>query len=134
MNLHALLTQRTAENRPVRVVLIGAGRLGRAFLAQARRVPGLHVTALVETTPETARAALRASGVPEDAVAASPAKAIASGGTWATDDAEGAINAGGIEVILEATGDAVSGVRHALAAFRRGRPVVMANTQADALA
>ena len=118
----------------MRVALIGAGTLGRAVLAQARRMPGLHVIAIADTSREAALDAARDAGWPEEGLATSPAKAIASQGLWPTDDAVGAITAGGVEVIIEASGDAVAGVRHALAAFHRGRPVVMANPAAEALA
>ena len=37
MNLHRLLQQRLAAGRPVRVGLIGAGKFGSMFLAQAPR-------------------------------------------------------------------------------------------------
>ena len=43
MNLHKLLTQREAEGRPIRVGLIGAGRFGTMYLAQARNIPGIDV-------------------------------------------------------------------------------------------
>ena len=35
MNLHALLRRRAEDHRPVRVLLIGAGKFGSMFLAQA---------------------------------------------------------------------------------------------------
>ncbi|MBX6324367.1 MAG: Gfo/Idh/MocA family oxidoreductase, partial [Rhodospirillaceae bacterium] len=58
MNLHRLLREREAGGRPVRVGLIGAGKFGSMFLAQARRTPGLHVAGVVDLAPERARAAL----------------------------------------------------------------------------
>ncbi len=36
MNLHQMLEARAAAGRPVRVSLIGAGKFGTMFLAQAR--------------------------------------------------------------------------------------------------
>lgn len=43
MNLGRMLKARAAEGRPVRAGLIGAGKFGSMFLAQARTTPGLHV-------------------------------------------------------------------------------------------
>ncbi len=43
MNLSTLLLQREAAGRPVTVGLIGAGKFGTMFLAQARLTRGLHV-------------------------------------------------------------------------------------------
>ena len=48
MNLHRKLQERHAAGRPVRVGLIGAGKLGAMFLAQAPRTPGLHVVGIAD--------------------------------------------------------------------------------------
>ena len=48
MNLHAMLLEREAAGRPVTVGLIGAGKFGTMFLAQARRTRGLHVVAVAD--------------------------------------------------------------------------------------
>lgn len=134
MFLHALLTARAAEGRPLRVGLIGAGRLGTLALAQARRTPGLHVMAVADLTVARARAACAAAGWEEGrAEAGSPAKALRHGTTWATDDAEALVAAGGLEVVIEATGDAEAALRHAAACLEHGRPLVMATAEADAL-
>ena len=50
--------------------LVGAGEFGATFLAQARRIAGLHVRLVCDRDPERARAALAAAGVPEDEIAA----------------------------------------------------------------
>lgn len=134
MTLHRMLLRRAAEGRPIRVGLIGAGQLGCAFLAQAVRAPGIHVMAVADRSVERAWSGCMAAGWEETRCAATSfAKAQAQGSTFLTDDPEALINAGGMEVIVEATNLAASGIRHALASFRRGRHVVMANLQADAL-
>ena len=51
MNLHLLLKQRAAQGKPLRVALIGAGKFGSMFLSQARRTPGLHLTAVIDLAP-----------------------------------------------------------------------------------
>ena len=66
MNLHALLSRRAHDQRPVRVLLIGAGKFGSMFLAQARRTPGLHVAAVCDLSPERAAASLARTGWPQD--------------------------------------------------------------------
>ncbi len=135
MNLHRMLQARAAEGRPVRVGLIGAGKFGAMFLAQAQHMPGLHVMAVADVSPNKARRALAAAGWPKGRyAAASPAKALDRGSTFLTDDPIAAINAGGVDVVVEATGVPEAGIRHALACFKRGRHVVMVNVEADALA
>ncbi|MGH6618799.1 MAG: flagellar biosynthesis protein FlgA, partial [Alphaproteobacteria bacterium] len=55
MNLFKLLQQRAETGRPVRVGLIGAGKFGSMFLAQAIRTPGLHVLGIADLAPDRAR-------------------------------------------------------------------------------
>ena len=58
MNRHRLLSRRTTEGRPLRVALIGAGKFGSMFLAQARRTAGIHVVAVVDPAPQRAQDSL----------------------------------------------------------------------------
>lgn len=134
MNLHALLQARAAAGRPVRVALVGAGKFGAMFLAQARRTPGLHVLGIADLDPQRARDTLARVGWPAEAFdARDAANALCRGTTWVGDDAGALIAADGVDVVIEATGNPAAGIRHALAAFAHGRHVVMVNVEADAL-
>ena len=66
MNLHALLMQRHAAGRPVIVGLIGAGKFGAMFLAQARATPGLHIAGLADLDVARARRQLKDVGWPPE--------------------------------------------------------------------
>ncbi|MGF1607986.1 MAG: NAD(P)H-dependent oxidoreductase [Kiloniellales bacterium] len=135
MNLHRLLQERAAAGRPVRVGLIGAGKFGSMFLAQARVTPGLHVMGLADLDPARARQALAATGWPaESHGAATFAEALASGTTHITDDAAKLIAADGLEVVIDATGSPAAGISHARACVASGRHLVMVNVEADVLA
>ena len=48
MNLSSMLREREAAGRPVTVGLIGAGKFGTMFLAQARLTAGLHVVGVAD--------------------------------------------------------------------------------------
>ena len=48
MNLYAKLLEREAAGRPVTVGLIGAGKFGTMFLAQARLTRGMHVVGVAD--------------------------------------------------------------------------------------
>ena len=135
MNLHRLLLERAAERRPVRVVVIGAGKFGSMYLSQARRTPGIHVLAVCDLDPARARAALQRVGweAPRFA-AASLDEAARSGATAITDDAMAAIAHPAAEVVVDATGHPAAGIAHVLACCRHGKHVVMVNVEADALA
>ena len=122
VNLGRLLSERAAAGQPVGVGLIGAGKFGSMFLAQARVTPGLRVVGIADLSAERAGAALRRTGWAD------------ADRPWICGDAEEVIAAKDVEVVVEATGSPVAGIHHALACCRHGRHVVMVNVEADALA
>ncbi len=135
MNLHALLLEREAAGRPVTVGLIGAGKFGTMFLAQARLTRGMRVLAVADLDAARARRQLRIAGWDDEAVGAtSLGQALADGRTHVTQDVEAVIAFPEIEVIVEATGVPGAGIRHALSAIAHGKHIVMVNVEADALA
>ncbi|HXT36839.1 MAG TPA: Gfo/Idh/MocA family oxidoreductase [Chloroflexota bacterium] len=135
MSLARLLGARAAAGRPVRVGLIGAGKFGSMYLAQARRTPGVHLVGVADVAIERAREALSRTSWPPDQVAArSFEAALARGGTYLTDDAEQLIASDAVDLVIEATGSPAAGIRHALLCCRHGRDVIMVNVEADALA
>jgi len=135
MNFYSILQDRAERGMPLRVGLIGAGKFGTMFLSQALHTPGLHVLAIADLDVGRARAQLAVTGwTAEQFNATSAAKALADGTTYITDDADEVINAGGMEVVIEATGVPEAGIVHALKCFARNRHVVMVNVEADALA
>ena len=111
MNLHSMLERRARDGDPVRIGLIGAGKFGSMFLAQARRTPGFHVTAIADLAVDRATATLARIGWPQEAAQAdSLDAALSSGGTWLTDDAAGLTEAPAIDVVIDATGVPEAGI------------------------
>ncbi|MBU0653366.1 MAG: Gfo/Idh/MocA family oxidoreductase [Proteobacteria bacterium] len=135
MNLHHLLTKRNHEKGPLRVGLIGAGKFGSMYLAQAGSTAGIHLAAIADLAPARAVEALRRTGWPDgQGTAASLTDALAKGTTFITDDAPAMIASPGIDVIIDATGNPSAGIAHVLACCRQGKHIVMVNVEADALA
>jgi predicted homoserine dehydrogenase-like protein len=135
MNLHTLLLEREAQNLPVTVGLIGAGKFGTMFLSQARLTRGLHVVAVADLNVARARSQLATAGWPaEQYAAASLGDALKHRTTHVTADAEALIKFPGVEVIVEATGIPEAGIVHALKTIEHGKHIVMVNVEADALA
>jgi len=135
VNLHAKLLEREAAGRPVTVGVIGAGKFGTMFLAQARLTRGLHVVAVADLAVDRARSQLATAGWPAAAYAASSfADAHAKRATFVTDDAAAMIADPRIEVIVEATGIPGAGIAHCLKAIANGKHIVMVNVEADAVA
>ncbi|MEO3413095.1 Gfo/Idh/MocA family oxidoreductase [Roseovarius sp. CAU 1744] len=134
MNLSALLAARAAQGRPVRIGLIGAGKFGSMILAQARHIEGYHVVGIADLDVGKARDALtRVHWEAERFGAKSLADACKTGTTHVTDTAADLFAFDDIEVIIEATGHPIAGIRHALAAIDAGKHVVMVNVEADVL-
>jgi predicted homoserine dehydrogenase-like protein len=94
------------------------------FLAQVPTSPHIAVTMIADLDPVRAKAACRIVGWSYDAIAA----------TIFTDDGSAVAGHGDVEVIIEATGSPAAGIRHARAAIRAGKHIVMVNVEADVLA
>ena len=124
MYLYDQLLQRADANRPVRVGLIGAGKFGSMFLSQVPTTPGLIVAAIADLRPDNARAACRSVGWPDELIA----------GTEFTDYAAAMMASGKVDVVVEATGNPIAGIRHAQKAIENGVHIVMVNVEADVLA
>ena len=135
MNLHAKLLEREAAGRPVTVGLIGAGKFGTMFMAQARLTRGMHLVAVADLDVARARSQLKSAGWPDDAYGAgSLADAHKKRTTFVVDNADSLIADPRIEVIVEATGVPGAGIHHAINAIANGKHIVMVNVEADAVA
>ena len=135
MNLSRLLAARAEEGRPVRAGLIGAGKFGTMFLAQARRTTGLHVLGVADLDTGRARDNARAAGWSDEQLGAADLDAAAKGGaTHLGDDAQALMAHPALDVVIDATGDPKVGIRHCLGAIDNGKHVVMVNVEADVVA
>ena len=134
MNLYAKLREREAQGKPLRVGLVGAGKFGAMYLAQVPRTPGLHLAGIADLSPANAKTNLQRVGwSAERYAAASLDAAFSSGLTHVGDDWEALIAHPLIDIVVEATGNPIAAVEHALAAFKHGKHVVMVTVEADAM-
>jgi predicted homoserine dehydrogenase-like protein len=134
MNLYSKLQQRAAENRPVRIGLIGAGKFGSMYLAQVPRTPGVHLVGIADLSPDGARANLARVGWNlQHASAPSLDAAIQSGATHIGEDWRALVRHPAIDIVVECTGSPLAAVEHCLEAFAQGKHVVNVTVEADAL-
>src|SRR5262245_60888109 len=133
MNLYAKLRERAAQGKPIVVGVIGAGKFAAMYLAQVPKTPGVHVVGIADLSPTNARANLERVGWSAQRYAAgSLDAAFASGSTHIGDDWQMLVAHPRVDVIVEATGNPIAAVDHALTAFRHGKHVVMVTVEADA--
>jgi predicted homoserine dehydrogenase-like protein len=132
MNLHELLREREAAGQPIKVGLIGSGRFGTMYLSQARNIPGVRVAAIADINTARARESLARVEWPEADIVGSVDE-LTEGKTAVIADAMDLFRTD-IDVIVEATGNPIVGIKHALAAIETGKHVMMVTVEADALA
>ncbi len=124
MYLYPELMALSADNRPIRVCLIGAGKFGSMFLSQVTSTPGIEIKIIADIFPDASKNACRRVGWTEQQIA----------DTIFTDDAFTAITRSDVDIVIEATGQVPAGIQHARKAFESGKHIVMVNVEADALA
>lgn len=133
MNLHRMLLERAAAGRPITIGLIGAGKFGTMFLARHGSCPAcIWLRWPISRLTGHGGSWHGPAGLPDNARQPPIDAALASGDTrnrrWRCRPV------GGIEVVIEATGDPAAGLRHAMRAIAHGKHVVMVNVEADAVA
>jgi predicted homoserine dehydrogenase-like protein len=124
MNLCELARRRAETAGPIGVGLIGAGKFGSMFLAQLPTMPGIGLSAVADLYPDRVAAHL-------DSVFGESGPACSA---LLTEDADEIFRRDDVEIVIEATGDPIAGVRHAMKAIEARKHIVMVNVEADALA
>jgi len=133
MSLHQKLLQLAANNQPIRVGLIGAGKFGSMYLSQVPKTPGVHRMGIADLSPAGARRNLaRVGWQDEQSAAASLDDALRTGKTCISDDWEALVRHPAIDVVVECTGHPLAAVDHCLLAFKNGKHVVNVTVEADA--
>src|SRR5882672_8647962 len=120
MNLYAKLQQR--KDNPLRIGLIGAGKFAAMYLAQVPKTPGIRLVGIADLAPQNAKANLARVGWPRELVERTP--------IW--EDWRKVVTSPEVDIVIEATGNPLAAVEHALAAFEQRKHVVMVTVEADA--
>jgi predicted homoserine dehydrogenase-like protein len=117
------------------VALVGSGHFGTAVLMQLMLHSQIRISIIVDKNIESARKAYQLAGIPNEQIvycadASSAKMALDTGKFLLMEDAMILVDLP-VDVIVEATGNAEAGARHALAAIKAGKHVVMVNKETD---
>ena len=136
MFIRSLLAQRAAENRPIRVGIIGTGKFGAGLVAQISQMRGMTTAVIADINLAHARHAYTSSRVPADAIRAAETldemeDAIRAGKPVVVEDGLLLAASESVDVIVEATGIPEVGAKMAWHALSNRKHVVMVNVEAD---
>lgn len=123
---------RAAREKPVTAALVGAGEFGLSLIAQSRGMQGLKVLAAADKDLARVSTALKAMGVAARRCdSATAAKAAIASGEIALCESVADLLALPLDMVVEATGDAEAGARHAAQAIEAGIGVTMVSKEAE---
>ena len=130
------LAQRAAENNPVHVGIIGAGKFGAGLVAQLSQMQGIVASAIADINLEHATGAYTVSHVSPDAIlhvknANAINDAIRSGKRAVTENGMHIVQSDLIDVVVEATGIPEVGARMAYHTLMHKKHLVMVNVETD---
>jgi predicted homoserine dehydrogenase-like protein len=130
------LAERSENGNPVRVALVGAGYSGRTIAHQIiHSFPGLRLVAISNRTLDAARSAYSNAGIGDARVVRTSAEleqAIREGRPAISEDADVLCRAGGVDVVIEATGTIEFGAGVVLSAVQHGKHIILMNVELDA--
>jgi predicted homoserine dehydrogenase-like protein len=133
MSLHRQLQELAANNKSIKVGLIGAGKFGSMYLSQIPTTPGVQLVGIADLSPAGVKKNLERVGwQDEQSNARSLDDAIKTGQTHISEDWQALVSHPAIDVIVECTGHPIAAVDHCLLAFANGKHVVNVTVEADA--
>ncbi|PKP76009.1 MAG: homoserine dehydrogenase [Alphaproteobacteria bacterium HGW-Alphaproteobacteria-6] len=130
------LAGRADGGKPIRIGLVGAGEMGTDIVSRVAHMRGIEIGAISELKPGAAAKSVEIAYGSTDrvqAVATADAAnaAMEQGKVAITDNVSALLEAGLIDVVVDATGIPSVGAEIGLRAMERGKHLVMMNVEAD---
>lgn len=130
------LAARAETGRPIRIGLVGAGEMGTDIVSRVAHMRGVEIGAISELKPGAAAKSVEiaygdADRVKEVATADAASAAMEACKVAVTDNVDALLDAGLIDVVVDATGVPAVGAEIGLRAMERGKHLVMMNVEAD---
>jgi predicted homoserine dehydrogenase-like protein len=130
------IAKRLAEDKPIRVAMIGAGYSAKHIGSQIQRsFPAIHLAVIANRTPQHAQQVYEIAGV--DSVehissAAELTRVIADHKYAVTDDPNAIYECSRIDAVIETTGEVEYGAWAALESIKAGKHTIVLNCEMDA--
>lgn len=129
------LAKLAADNKPIRLAMIGAGFMGRGVaLNIIQSTPGIELVCIANRNVDGARRAYAEAGVEEVVVVNTTAQledSIRAKKYAITDNAFALCEADGVDVVLEVTGAIEFGAEVALSAIAHKKHILLMNAELD---
>ena len=130
------LAVRGDTGKPIRIGLVGAGEMGTDIVSRVAHMQGIAIGAISELKPGAARRSVEIAygndvNVADVSTADAANAAMEQGKIALTDNVHALLEAGLIDVVVDATGIPSVGAEIGLAAMERGKHLVMMNVEAD---
>ena len=130
------LAKRIAEDRPIRVAIVGAGFSAMHIVSQiVSSFPGIHIAVIVNRTLRSAERILHQAGIDDFNTVTQTSdleQAISRRRVCITNDATIAFGAGNLDAVIETTGEVEYGAWAALEAIKAGKHTFVLNCEMDA--
>ena len=130
------LAARGESGRPIRIGLVGAGEMGTDIVSRVAHMQGIEIGAISELKAGAARKSVEiaygTADLAREVLTADAANAAMEDRKIAvTDNVDALLEAGLIDVVVDATGVPSVGAEIGLRAMERGKHLVMMNVEAD---
>jgi len=130
------LAIRADGGKPIRIGLVGAGEMGTDIVSRVAHMSGIEIGVISELKPGAAAKSVEIAygnldRVQEVSSADAANRAMEAGKVAVTDNVDALLEAGLIDVVVDATGVPSVGAEIGLRAMERGKHLVMMNVEAD---
>jgi len=137
LNLNHHLAKLEEEGAPIRVGVVGTGRMGTGIVCQIARMKGMNTLIAADVSVERAIRAFEINGYKKDDIVvtedvAEANDALERGKVVATGDAN-VVPRTEVDVVVDATGVPEVGAGVGLASLTNGKHTIMLNVEADVL-
>ncbi|MCR2045398.1 SAF domain-containing protein [Anaerosalibacter massiliensis] len=138
LNMNKELARLEKEGTPIKVAIVGAGKMGKGLVNQMSRIRGMLPALVINRNAEKAINALLSAGIKKDDMVISNSLkkinfALEKGKYVISEDIDIAAKANEIQVVVDATGVPKVGAKLSMDAIHNGKHIVMLNVEADSV-